>query len=505
MTTLADRIRLLSESGLFDQHWYVDRYPDVLRCAMSPAEHFVRIGLHMGRKPSKDQSAAEASAFLAACRTIKPADNVISDELREKIFASRFFDASWYRARYSPDSVADADLLDDYFKQSAGNPLIDPGPLFSTSYYAGKNDACGSVAPLIHACGSGLSEGRPVLDPRKVNEFLQQNREVACSAIRDLLDTSQPVDIFCWEEGNFFFTEIAKYLEVYLSEAGYAAKRASDLPRSGARTHNIIVVAPHEFCVHGPGKGWAEQTLERAVYLNTEQWHTGWFSLAYRYMSMSNKAIDMNPASAAGLQSLGIQTAFLPITPLPETPFCVSDAPLSLDFAKNRYIRPLTYPAELSERPYDILFVGASNARREAALASLAPALAEHDAYLHCPRLKGPMRHGDPDTMVTSDLVQIARNSKILLNIHQGESRYFEWHRLFLFGIMEGCVVLTEPCIPNAFVEADRDYLECELEAMPERLHWLLETADGQSEMHRIRANCDRLRQTAGEWARLAA
>jgi hypothetical protein len=472
---------------------------------MSPAEHFVRIGLHMGRKPSKDQGAAAASAFLAACRTIEPAGNVISDELREKIFATRFFDASWYRARYSRDLVADGDLLDDYFKQSAGNPLIDPGPLFSTSYYAGKNDACGSVAPLIHACSSGLSEGRPVLDPHKVNEFLQHNSKVACSAVRGLLDTSQPVDIFCWEEGNFFFAEIAQYLEVYLSEAGYVAKRASDLSRSAARTHNIIVVAPHEFCAHGPGKGWDDQTLERAVYLNTEQWHTGWFSLTYRYMSMSNKAIDMNPASAAGLQSLGIQTAFLPITPLPETPFCVSDAALSHDFAKNRYIRPLTYPAELFERPYDILFVGASNARREAALASLAPALAEHDAYLHCPRLNGPMRRGGPDTMVTSDLVQIARNSKILLNIHQGESRYFEWHRLFLFGIMEGCVVLTEPCIPNAFVEADRDYLECELEAMPERLHWLLETADGQSEMHRIRANCDRLHQAAGEWARLAA
>lgn len=506
MTTLADRIRLLGESGLFDQHWYVERYPDVSRCAMSPAEHFVRIGLHMGRKPSRDRDAAAAAAFLAACRTVTPADTIIDDDLRKKILESHFFDAAWYRSHHSPELVADADLLTDYLKRSASDPQIDPGPLFSTSYYAAQNDAGGSAAPLIHACGSGLSEGRPVLDARRVNDFLTQKKEVRCSPIRELLDASQPVDIFCWADGNFFFAEIARYLEVFLSGAGYDAKCAANLSRATARTHNIIVVAPHEFCVHGPGKSWDEPTLRRAVYLNTEQWHTGWFSLAYRYMSMSNKAIDMNPASASGLHSLGIQTAFLPITALPETPFSVSaDAPLSHDFAKNRYVRPLTYPADLSERPYDILFVGVANARREAALASLAPTLAEHDAFLHCPRLNGPMRRTEPDTMATSDLVQIARNSKILLNIHQGESRYFEWHRLFLFGIMEGCVVLTEPCIPNTFVEAGRDYLECELETIPERLRWLLETTDGQSEMLRIRANCDRLRQAAGEWVRLAA
>jgi hypothetical protein len=472
---------------------------------MSPAEHFVRIGMHMGRKPNKDQDTRGASAFLAACRTVEPTDGMINDALRDEIIVSRFFDAAWYRAHYAPDLAAEADLLADYLERSANNPLIDPGPLFSTSYYAEKNDACGSMAPLIHACGPGLSEGRPVLDARKVNDYLTETKEVACSALQELLDSSRPVDIFHWEDGNFFFAEIAKYLEVFLSDSGYNAKCVSDLSRSAARSHNLIVVAPHEFCVHGRGKGWEELPLKRAIYLNTEQWHTGWFSHTYRYLILSNKAIDMNPASAAGLQSLGIRTAFLPITPLAGTPFSVVDAPLSHDFAKNRYLRPLSYPKELSERPYDVLFVGASNTRREAALASLAPVLAEHDTYLHCPRLNGPMRRGDPDTMMTSDLVQLARNAKILLNIHQGESRYFEWHRLFLFGIMEGCVVLTEPCIPNTLVEADRHYLECELEAMPARLRWLLETTAGRSEMQRIRANCHQLREAAGDWARLAA
>jgi len=264
-------------------------------------------------------------------------------------------------------------------------------------------------------------------------------------------------------------------------------------------------MAPHEFCVYGAGKDWDEGLLSRAVYLNTEQWHTGWFTLAYKFMIRSNKAIDINPASACGLQHLGIRTAFLPILPLEGTPFRVDRTSISPAFGQARHIRDLTYSDTLANRPYDVLFVGAANARREAALASLAPVLADHDAFIHCPRFKGPVRAGNPDMMSTSDFVQIARNTKILLSIHQGESRYFEWHRLFLFGIMEGCVVLTEPCIPNPFVKGGRDFLECELKDMPERLRWLLETTEGQAEMNRARANCDRFRNGDVDWMRAVA
>jgi len=208
----------------------------------------------------------------------------------------------------------------------------------------------------------------------------------------------------------------------------------------------------------------------------------------------------MNPASAAGLQRLGVDTAFLPLLPLAASPFEVGRAKVSEAFAKARYIHALTYPDGLADRPYDVLFVGAANTRRESALAALAPILADHEPYVHCPRFKGPVRQGDPDMMSTSDIVQLARNSKILLNIHQGESRYFEWHRLFLFGVIEGCIVLTEPCIPNAFVEAGTHYLECPVDDMPERLRWLLETDAGRAEMLRIRENCDCLRRDSADW-----
>lgn len=505
MTTLADKVRLLDQSGLFDQAWYVERYPDVLRCSMSPAEHYVRVGQHIGRKPNRGQDGAVATRFLAACRTSDVADARIDDRLRKKIVDSRLFDADWYRAHFASDLPDDADALGDYLGRSAGNPMIDPGPLFSTAYYAQKNPDARHGAPLAHACRHGIAEGRPVFDPNKVDTFLNEKRDTPTTPVEDLLDASRPVRIVCWREGNFFFWEIAQYLCVYLQEMGFQATCEFDLPRSGGGGGTVVVVAPHEFCVYGPGKDWKETQFAEAVYLNTEQWHTSWFSLSYKFLGLSNKAIDMNPASASGLQSLGIQAAFLPLLPMEGTPFHIIDAPVSDGFAKARYIRELTWPDTLAERSYDVLFVGAANGRREAALASLAPVLADHEAFVHCPRFNGPVRQGDPDMMATSDFVQIARNAKILLNIHQGESRYFEWHRLFLFGIMEGCVVLTEPCIPNPYVEAGRDFLECPLEDMPERLRWLLETSEGQELMRSIRANCARLRESAADWKKVAA
>ncbi|MEO6216841.1 MAG: hypothetical protein ABIO86_12480 [Sphingomonas sp.] len=502
MTTFSDKARLLLESGLFDEHWYVERYPDVLRAGMSPAEHFVRIGQHLGRTPRKGGNVVAASTFLTASRARTAAD-AISDDLRKKASTFHLFDAAWYRAHHAHDAGDDADLLIDYLKRSATDPRIDPGPLFSTSYYAAKHGDSVSMAPLIHACQYGFAEGRPVFAPQKVDTYLTENRDVQGCEIAQLIDRSKPVHIVYWSEGNFFFTEMAHYLRTVLSDAGYDVTCEPDL--SDARADNIVVVAPHEFCIHGPGKRWKQQWLSQAVYLNTEQWHTQWFSLAFRYLTLSNKAIDMNPASAAGLQRLGVRTVFLPILPTVGSPFDTGRVAISDEFSNSRYILDLCYPDEFSARPYDVLFVGAANSRREAALALLAPVLADHDSFLHCPRFSGPVRQGDPDMMPTSDFVQIARNSKILLNIHQGESRYFEWHRLFLFGIMEGCVVLTEPCIPNRFVEAGRDYLECDLDAMPERLHWLLEDPDGQAEMRRVRANCGQLRQRMWGWSGLRA
>ena len=50
MTKLTDDINRLTSTGAFDAVWYVQRYPDVLDSGMTPVEHYVRMGQHIGRK-----------------------------------------------------------------------------------------------------------------------------------------------------------------------------------------------------------------------------------------------------------------------------------------------------------------------------------------------------------------------------------------------------------------------------------------------------------------------
>jgi hypothetical protein len=229
------------------------------------------------------------------------------------------------------------------------------------------------------------------------------------------------------------------------------------------------------------------------VYFNTEQWHTSWFSLALGVMLRSRMAIDINPASARGLRRLGIRAAFVPLLPSESPVFAFENAPLSEQTTARRYVKTLSWPKSFDARPYDILFVGALNPRREAILAELAPVLARHDTFIHSPRLSGPASAGSGNTLPSHDVAQLARNARILLNIHQGESRYFEWHRLFVSGICEGCVVLTEPCVDTAILTPGVHYLECPAPAMPDMLDYLLTTAEGRARLAEVRANFDAL------------
>lgn len=46
------QVQMLRKSGLFDEAWYLNRYPDVAREGLDPIEHYVRYGAYEGRDPS---------------------------------------------------------------------------------------------------------------------------------------------------------------------------------------------------------------------------------------------------------------------------------------------------------------------------------------------------------------------------------------------------------------------------------------------------------------------
>jgi hypothetical protein len=108
--------------------------------------------------------------------------------------------------------------------------------------------------------------------------------------------------------------------------------------------------------------------------------------------------------------------------------------------------------------------------------------------------LQGPVNASSANMIPSADFNQLARNSRILLNIHQGESRYFEWHRLFVSGICEGCVVVTEPCIDTGMLTAGIHFLEIEAGLMGEYVDWLLLTVEGKQKMEQVYHSCSGFR-----------
>ena len=328
---------------------------------------------------------------------------------------------------------------------------------------------------------------------RRADRFLAAAPLTAIAPIAQTIDLTRPIAVYVWSQGNFFFADIAAYTVAFLHHLGARARLQADTtpPPPDAE---LLIVAPHEFCIHGPGRHWPAEALVRAVHLNTEQWHTSWFALARPFLARSARALDLNPASAAGLARHGITAGFLPLLPLPGTVFAPPRAPLSPAFTARRHTPPLIWPERHADRPIAVAFLGTANPRRGAALAALAPVLARHRCFIHAPSFAGPIRPDDADSVTAADFAQIARNAKVLLNIHQGESRYFEWHRIVAAGIMEACVVVSEPSLATGIVHAGQHLIETPLARMAETLAHLLETPEGAARLARIHTAAAALR-----------
>ncbi|EHJ57843.1 hypothetical protein [Novosphingobium pentaromativorans] len=470
--------RRLLRKNIFDTANYLFRYPDVGAEGINPIHHYLAHGMNEGRDGG--------IALLSAPQTEPDLDAIPA------IIASGLFDPEWYSAQYGVIG-SDQQLVEDYLRTSAQDPLRQPSPLFSGAFYSLEHADTRIINPLVHYVRYGMREGRRAFQSTAADVFMTQATDQTIYTFRDFLEPGKPVIVLYWKDGNFFFTDIAQYVAEVLAGAGFNVRLLDDHRDLAIDDVEIIVVAPHEYCVHGPGTEFTSDIASRVLHVNLEQWHTSWFSLSLDKMLTSRKALDINPLSARGLSRLGIKAGFLPLLPRQGGVFDFGQEPPSKQLTELRAIKPLTYPRRFIERPYDILFVGYLNKRRARSLAQLGHVLSDYDCFLHAPRFTGPITSDSPNMIGSRDLAQIAQNAKLLLNIHQGESHYFEWHRLVVSAIAQGCVPLTEPCAQIGIVEPGEHYIEATLEEMPERIAWLLNTPQGRREIERIHENGQKL------------
>jgi len=125
MKTLTDSERqLIRDSGLFDGEWYAEKYPDVGLVGIDPLEHFVRIGIHIGREPGP-------------------------------LFSNQFYSSQ-------PGSCESKDFLLLHYLKAGWCDRLNPHPLFDVSWYLAANLDVQSqnIEPYKHFIKFGSKEGR---------------------------------------------------------------------------------------------------------------------------------------------------------------------------------------------------------------------------------------------------------------------------------------------------------------------------------------------------------
>ena len=117
----------------------------------------------------------------------------------------------------------------------------------------------------------------------------------------------------------------------------------------------------------------------------------------------------------------------------------------------------------IAEREYDITFLGSMTARREEFLAEHAEFFSRHRCHLRLVPLSFAKTKITRSYLPADDRNDLLSQSRILLNLHYSDEKYFEWHRM-LTGIANGCCVISEICEGYGALVPGRHFIMVERE-----------------------------------------
>lgn len=239
------------------------------------------------------------------------------------------------------------------------------------------------------------------------------------------------VDLFGTSLSNLFILEIAELVAAGFRELGLAAElHLDEPPKSNPAQGTLqIVVTPHEFynlyLTQHLSEEEARLRSRNAILLCTEQPETGWFQSNLRWAPFAGGMADINALGVATYQALGVSCHHLALGYHP--------------------ILESNSPKPNSSRGIEVAFLGSLTPRREKFFAEQSAFFSERRCHLRFV----PLHFAK--TEVTRSYLSVARrnelleDTRILLNLHHSEQRYFEWHRM-LVGLANGCCIITETC-----------------------------------------------------------
>jgi len=245
--------------------------------------------------------------------------------------------------------------------------------------------------------------------------------------------------------GNHFMTELLSMLSAAVATAGHDVDFAFDEFPPLADDAGYVVI-PHEFHAQADTRSFpnADQCA-RTIALCTENPGTEWFEHACDLLPQFGAAMAINRASVTELRRRGIACEHLQL----------GYSPLWDSWQRD----------ERAERPIDVLYLGATDLRRDALLAGYGRHLWARDCQFLVPPLESRAAPR-PDYLTGMDKYQRLRAAQVLLNLHRAQSASMEWVR-FLESASNGCVMVSEPCLDHQPLVPGEHFLAASAESLP--------------------------------------
>lgn len=241
--------------------------------------------------------------------------------------------------------------------------------------------------------------------------------------------------------GSAFMHELLSVVAHEVQALGLAATGVSEVtvsegPYPATDPDDVFVVVPHEyFVVIGQDQLPTADQRARTIGFCVEHPGNDTFETTVRFASTLAACVDINDDSTSELARRGI---------------AVERFVLGYSEQWDRW------GGQETERKHDLIYLGTTDPRRSRLLTLDYEVLDDHEVLLAIPPHE-PMIKPRPDFFMGEDKLRLLADSKVLLNLHRGESRALEWFRV-LEAASNGCVVVSEhspdyaPLIPGEHI-----------------------------------------------------
>ena len=304
-----------------------------------------------------------------------------------------------------------------------------------------------------------FSEGSPTLKS-EAGELAEIKERLANLATIMAPVQITTVHLFVTSKSNLFIIEIAQLVCAGFREAGFTAKLLVDgIPTAETPSDTIqIVVTPHEFFNLFLTPRFPAPELKRMTrqlyLLGTEQPDSDWFHSNLVVAPNARAMLDINPLGVEAYRLCGLRCFHLPLGYHP--------------------MLERRHDSTKVERDLDVCLLASLTERREKFLARNADFFAARNCHLRLVPLGFAKTEETKSYLAVEERNAVLQRSKLLLNVHYSDLRYFEWHRM-LVGLANGCCIVTETCEgfaplipgkhfvmvePGQLIEACRYYLD---------------------------------------------